>query len=228
MCEYYLEGPPLLAIEIINLYNPTEELERLGLYLAYKTPEVWWLEPERGCVRQFVLENQSCKLHTQTDDWLESVAVKGLVVNFEKAWQPGWQQPLEVSYRGQVSELSKVRTTSSANPPSEFAEELREELLGSVLGVLAELKDEPDRGGFKADLAFAPRIGLAPTTITFEEFISWTTEAKFEVFDSKLVIGSERGNFELLGLPLMTFGLVEAFALLPDEIRGVVRGRTEG
>ena len=222
MREYYLEGPPLLALEIIDSYNPTQESERLGLYLAHKTPEVWWLEPERGCVRQFVLEGQTYTLHTQTEGWLESVAVSELAVSLDGAWQPGWQPLLNVAYRGQVSEWGEKG--SSRPPPSEVTEALREELLGGVLEVLAELKDEPDRGGFKADLAFTPRIGLVPTPVTFEEFISWTTEAKFEVSDNKLIIGSERGNFELLGLLLMTFGLIEAFSLLPDEVKGVLRG----
>lgn len=72
MREYYLEVPPLLAIEIVDPYNVREELGRLSVYGAAGTPEVWWLEPQRQLARQFVLQGRYT-LRTQTTGWLERV-----------------------------------------------------------------------------------------------------------------------------------------------------------
>lgn len=221
--EYYLEGPPLLAVEIIDPYNPREELERLSLYQMAGTPEVWWLEPHHQLARQLVLQGGRYSLQTHTSGWLESVAVQGLALHLDEAWEPGWAPPLKVAYRGKLSKLSEPVTTQA--PPLEggLTEAMRDELLGSVLSVLADLKDEPDRGGYKADLPFDPRPALAPQPITFEPFISWMPEAKFELMDNRLIVGSEQGNRELLGLLLVNFGLAEAYALLPDETKGALR-----
>ena len=229
MREYYLEGPPLLAVEIVDPYNLREELERLSIYAANRTPEVWWLEPGRGCARQFVLKEDGYTLRTQTAGWLRSIVVPGLELHLDNAWEPGWGPSLKVAYQGKLSRLSEppaAPAPASSQPPSEggLTEELRESLLSGVLNVLAELKNEPDRGGFKADLPFAPTVALTPQLVSFEAFLSWAPEAKFEVLDGELVIGSQRGNRELLGLLLMSCGLVEAFALLPDELKGLLRG----
>ena len=210
MREYYLEGPPLLAIEIIDPYNLKEELERLSIYAASRTPEVWWLEPERGCARQFILQEDRYKLRTQRAGWLGSVAVPGLELHLDEAWEPGWGPSLMIAYQGRLSRLSEPPPPSTRPPPEGgFTEAVRDSLLGSVLNVLAELKDEPERGGFKADSPFAPSVTLTPQLIPFETFISWVSEAKFEMLDGELVIGSERGNRELLGLLLMSCGLAE-------------------
>ena len=100
MREYYLDGSPLLAIEGVDPYNPAEELERLGLYFEYGTPEVWWFESAQALVRQFVLQGGDYTVSTYHDGWLESVAVEGLAVDLGGAWQPGWRPPLSMRYRG--------------------------------------------------------------------------------------------------------------------------------
>ena len=224
MREVYLEGPPLLAIEIIDPHNFKEELERLSIYAASRTPEVWWLEPDRGCARQFILQG-GYTLRTQRAGWLGSVAVPGLELHLDEAWEPGWGPSLKVAYQGRLSRLSEPPPPSTRPPPEGgFTEAVRDSLLGSVLNVLAERKDEPERGGFKADLPFAPSVALTPQLIPFETFISWVSEAKFELSNGELVIGSEGGNRELLGLLLMSCGLTEAFALLPSKVKELLRG----
>ena len=221
--EYYLEGPPLLATEVVDSHNLREEFERLGIYAAARTPEVWWLEPERGCARQFVLGDTGYSLRTQATGWLTSAAVQGLELHLDEAWQGG-RTPLEVRYQGRSSEFGRTPSPPDSPVREGLSDALREELLSGVLGVLATLQNEPDRGGFKADLPFAPSITLTPQPISFEAFISWTTEAKFELLGGRIVVGSDEGNKTLLGLLLMTFGLVEAFALLPEEVKGALRG----
>lgn len=56
-------------------------------------------------------------------------------------------------------------------------------------------------------------IGLRPTPITFEQYITWCPEAKFELVDGKPQIGGWEGTRNVLGLLLMTFGLEDVVAL---------------
>ena len=225
MREYYLEGSPLLAIEIIDPYNPAEELERLGLYFEYGTPEVWWFEPAHALVRQFVLQGGDYAVSTYHDGWLESAAVEGLAVDSEGAWQPGWRPPLTIRYSGKSNTRPEPQIPNI--PPHQTVEltDLEmETLLGEVLGTFDVPEGEPVRRGYHADLPFAPHVGLAPQQVSFEAFISWTTEAKFEVVDDQLVVGSPRGTRELLGLLLQSLGLIDAFSLLDADTKAVLGG----
>jgi Uma2 family endonuclease len=56
-------------------------------------------------------------------------------------------------------------------------------------------------------------IGSRPTPISFDQYITWCPEAKFELLDGKPSIGSWEGTRNVLGLLLMTFGLEEAVTL---------------
>ncbi len=76
-------------------------------------------------------------------------------------------------------------------------------------------------------LAFAPRIELEPIAISFDEFISWAPESKFESDDGRLVIGSDEGSRNLIAM-LMTLGLRETVKLFPAEAwRAAIAERTE-
>jgi Uma2 family endonuclease len=57
-------------------------------------------------------------------------------------------------------------------------------------------------------------INARPTPITFEQYLTWCPEAKFELMDGKPQIGGWEGTRNVLGLLLMTFGLEEAVTLL--------------
>jgi hypothetical protein len=61
---------------------------------------------------------------------------------------------------------------------------------------------------------FAPTIGRQPTRITFDHYLAWCPEAKFEWDDGQLIIGDWRGTRNVLGLLLMTFGLEATVSLL--------------
>ena len=82
----------------------------------------------------------------------------------------------------------------------------------------------PNKKGTEwGDLIFEPRINLDPTPIGFDEFISWSPESKFESYDNRLIIGSEEGSRNVIGLLLMTLGLRSAVALFsPDEWRRAI------
>jgi len=57
-------------------------------------------------------------------------------------------------------------------------------------------------------------IDMHPTPITFEQYLAWCPEAKFELMDGKPQIGGWEGTRNALGLLLMTFGLTEVVTLL--------------
>ena len=225
MREYYLDGSPLLATEVVDPYNLAEELERLGLYFENGTPEVWWFEPAHALVRQFVLQDDDYTVSTYHDGWLESVAVTGLAVNLEGAWQTGWRAPLSVRYRGKSNTQPEPRVPDvTPNQSAGFTDLEMETLLGEVLGNFDLPKSEQVQSGYSADLPFAPHIALTPQQVSFEAFISWTTEAKFEIVDGQLIIGSPEGTHELLGLLLQSLGLIDAFSLLDADTKAVLGG----
>ena len=56
-------------------------------------------------------------------------------------------------------------------------------------------------------------INARPTPITFEQYLTWCPEAKFELMDGKPQIGGWEGTRNVLGLLLMTFGLEEVVLL---------------
>ncbi len=72
------------------------------------------------------------------------------------------------------------------------------------------------KGGVGWDsLVFAPILDLEPFPITFDEFISWTGETKFEGYDGRVTVGTPDGTRPVFGQLLMTFGLIEAVKLMP-------------
>ena len=61
--------------------------------------------------------------------------------------------------------------------------------------------------------------------ITFEEYISWGGELKFEMIDGKpLFGGSDQTTREWLGLLMMTLGLSETVKYLPAKAWATVVG----
>ena len=66
-------------------------------------------------------------------------------------------------------------------------------------------------------LPFSPDLQHEPVPIAFEQYICWCPEAKFEFWDGKPQIGSEKGIRNLIGMLLMTFGLASSVKVLPPE-----------
>lgn len=62
---------------------------------------------------------------------------------------------------------------------------------------------------------FASQVQMEPVPISFEQYIAWCPEAKFEFWDGRPQIGGKIGTRNLIGMLLMTFGLAEAVKLLP-------------
>lgn len=68
------------------------------------------------------------------------------------------------------------------------------------------------------ELPFQPNIQLEPTPISFEQYICWAPEAKFEFLEGKPDIGNREGIRNLIGMLLMTFGLTSSIAVLPPTV----------
>ena len=68
------------------------------------------------------------------------------------------------------------------------------------------------------ELPFQPEIQLESTLISFEQYICWTPEAKFEFFKGKPNIGGKTGIRNLIGMLLMTFGLTSSIKVLPPTV----------
>lgn len=81
----------------------------------------------------------------------------------------------------------------------------------------AQTRIPNEKGTRWGDLIFKPRVNLDPVPIRFDEFISWAPESKFESYDNRLVIGSDEGSRNMIGMLLMTLGLRSAVRLFPSE-----------
>lgn len=68
------------------------------------------------------------------------------------------------------------------------------------------------------ELPFQPELQLPPTPISFEQYICWSPEAKFEFFEGKPDIGGRTGIRNLIGMLLMTFGLTSSIKVLPPTV----------
>ena len=78
------------------------------------------------------------------------------------------------------------------------------------------LKRAGSRDGIRWNsLVFAPILELEPFPITFNEFMAWTGDTRFESFDGRIAVGTLDGTRTIFGQLLMTFGLVEAVKLMP-------------
>ncbi len=76
----------------------------------------------------------------------------------------------------------------------------------------------PENGLGWGELPFQPEIQLKPTPISFEQYICWSPEAKFEFFEGKPDIGGKTGIRNLIGMLLMTFGLTSSIKVLPPTV----------
>jgi Uma2 family endonuclease len=79
-----------------------------------------------------------------------------------------------------------------------------------------------------ADLAFQPLPDLESRPISFDQFVGWAPEAKFERIHGKPWIGGPEGTRNVLGLLLLTEGLSRAVAVLhPSKWIAAIRHEEE-
>jgi len=194
--EYFLDGAPDLIIEVMHPATKAFDAGlRLERYQAAAVPEIWLIDPASESIMVYRLNGSSYTIQEiKTEEMLDCQVLHGLTLFPAKLWEvkkDPWQ-----NYRDMVTYHKGTLKDKPA------------------------LARENDTGDLDSDfhLPFAPDIRLMPTPISFEQFISWAPEAKFEWFDDRPHIGGGNDtNLHLTGLLLMTFGLTEAVGMLPEE-----------
>lgn len=190
--EYHLEGAPDLAIEVVAPFmRPFDFGTRLDRYAAAGLPEVWMLDWERHTFEPLAL----------VDGIFEKIPVEHEI--FVSRTIPG----LTVRHQNLFDTAGQFGTRPS-----------------DVFEVSPALKRNPTRASGHADayhytsMPFSPRFDSDPVNITFDEYISWGGEVKFEMMDGVPVFGGgEQTTREWLALLIMTLGVVEAVKYLPKE-----------
>jgi len=190
--EYYLDGPPRVAVEII--LEGSAEQDRVlkrHLYEEGGIPEYWLIEAAAQQASFFRLgaDGRYYQTSEDPDGIFRSTAVPGLALSLPHLWtmkERDWDRP-------GLPFLPPIGTRRVEDLPP------------------LERSHDPDELGWDS-VPYAPRVGLQPVPIRFEEFISWCPQAKFEIIGG-LWIGGSEGSRRCMGMLLMTLGLVEAVKL---------------
>ena len=186
--DYYLEGPADLVIEILLPDHADQDREvKRRYYEQGGVPEYWLIDPALQQVTYLRRLNGTYRHgYPDADGAYRPASMPRLAFYLEKLWTfDPYEGPLE-----------PVVFVSESQPEEGAA-----------------AKRSKDNLGY-GSLPFVPRIGLEPTAIYFDEYVSWCPEAKFEYGDNRIEIAGMR---EFLGLLLMTLGLVETITLLPPH-----------
>jgi Uma2 family endonuclease len=188
MCDDYLEGPPDIVIEVVTPYMRTFDF---GVRLArYAVAGL----PE---VWMLDFEKRSFEPLLLKNGNYEKIPVEGEV--FTSISIPG----LTVQHQKMFDSVD-VRGMM----PLQIFE------VPDTIKSMIDSEEEVEFDG----VPFAPRLGLQPVKITFQEYISWGGEVKFEIMDGKPVFGgSDETTREWLGMLMMTLGLAETVKYLPPS-----------
>lgn len=189
--ESYLDGPPDLVMEVVTPYMRAFDFGiRLERYALAGLPEVWMLDFERRSFEPMRLDAGSWVKSPVENEVFASTSIQGLTVQHKKVFDS-------------VEEFGMEPLQIFEVPPSITKQKHR-------------FGDEGELGW--GSVPFAPRLDLGPVRITFEEFISWGGEVKFEMADGKPIFGGgDETTKEWLGLLMMTLGLAETVKYLPGE-----------
>lgn len=178
--DYYLDGPPDLAIEIST--PSTRDFDygiRLERYAQAGLAEVWMLDIAERRFRPHVLGDAGYQELALTGPIYSSPTLPGFGVEHGRFFETADE------FGSQILEIFTIpeQVYSRVPHPVTF---------------------EPELGG----LAFQPRFDLGPVPIRFEEYVSWGGELKFEYMNGKPVFGgSERMTKEWVGLLVMALGV---------------------
>jgi hypothetical protein len=193
MREYFCDGPASIAIEVLQSGNQEQELViKRREYERGGVPEYWIVNPFAKAVEFLELgkDGRYVPLPVSADGIFRSIAVPGLALRLERLWE------------------DKAKSFSSdglfEDPPAELQGERNRSW---------QQNEHYDELGWDS-LPFAPTPDLEPVPIRFDQFISWTSEAKFEWYGAGPKIGGLEGTRRCLGMLLMTLGLVEAARLI--------------
>ena len=182
---YYLDGAADLVIEVILPgHSYADKVAKKAYYLAGGVTEYWIIDPKTEQIEFW--RNLNGQFHQQQPE------------------PDGCYRPNNIP--GLVF-MSQRLWQESRFDPELFRLEV--EPSGERLQI-----DYDENGLGWGELLFQPDIQLEPTPISFEQYICWSPEAKFEFFEGKPDIGGKTGIRNLIGMLLMTFGLTSSLKVL--------------
>jgi hypothetical protein len=188
--EYYLDGPAELVIEV------TRPAHRDYDYQTKRT------QYARAAVPEYLIVDPA----TQTADFLR--LVQGEYVpqtpDVDGLYRPQSVPGLAIAPHRLWAEAARFAAHGPSNP---FLVETSQPLARRLHG--------RDNGLGWGRLPFAPRLDVSPVPLRFEEYICWCPEVKFEFWDGRIQISGEEGVRNLVGMLLMTLGLVEGCRSAP-------------
>jgi hypothetical protein len=196
MREYFCDGPASIVVEVLQSGNQEQELIiKRREYERGGVPEYWIVNPFAKSVEFLGLgkDGRYVPLAISLDGIFRSVAVPGLALRIAQLWE------------------EKNKFFHSAGLFEDPPVELRGERERSW-----RQNEHYDKLGWDS-LPFAPTPDLEPVPIRFDQFISWTSEAKFEWYGAGPKIGGLEGTRRCLGMLLMTLGLAEAARLIEPK-----------
>lgn len=185
--EYFLEGPPEIIIEMIQpgCSSYVQEVKR-SRYAAAQVPELWILDPTQQHIDLLRWSNGTYHPQTADPDSRYPVpSVPGLTFFPEQLWNN--------ENRGHPDKSNLFEVTADAPQLDRIRD------FGSGI--------DETRGLTQL------QAQLKPTPISFDNYIYWCPEAKFELVDGRPWLGGRQGMQGLTGLLLMTFGLADAVTL---------------
>jgi Uma2 family endonuclease len=191
--EYYFDGPADLVIEVVLPGHEVQDREvKARLYAAGGVPEYWVIDPAARHVEVLTLSGGSYIAQAPDPDGRHhSTVLPGLTLDPARLWacldDPQERRELEDHIVFVEPSGISVGPSTAINDRERWTWEWR---------------------------PYTPPVGLNATPISFEQFIDWCPEAKFELLDGMPHIGGWDGTRKVLGLLLMTFGLEETVRLL--------------
>jgi Uma2 family endonuclease len=183
--DHYLSGPADLVIEILLPGHEAYDRDVKRLrYEAGGVREYWIMDPVRRKIEFLRI----------TDDGFRPCALDA-----DGKYRPG-------EFPGLAFQPARLWEGNSwGHGPNPFT--IETEMPGACGG-----KEKGGEGW--GDLTFDPRPEIEPLPLSFDEFISWAPEAKFELIDGKAWVGGSRGSRNVIGLLLRTEGLAQAVTVL--------------
>lgn len=191
--EYYFDGPADLVIEVVLPGHEAQDREvKARLYAEGGVPEYWVIDPAARHVEVLTRSGGSYVAQPPGPDGRHrSTVLPGLTLDPARLW-------------------------ACLDAPQE-----RREFQDQIVFVEpSDISVGPGTAGVDRERwtwewrPYTPPVGPRATPISFEQFIDWCPEAKFELLEGLPHIGGWDGTRKVLGLLLMTFGLEETVQLL--------------
>ncbi|MEO0869631.1 MAG: Uma2 family endonuclease [Cyanobacteria bacterium J06642_11] len=204
--EYFIDGPPEIVVELLQPGSEQygREVKR-NRYEAAGVPELWLLDVASECIELL-------------------------------RWAPGgYQQQLpEASGRYEVSSIPGL-TFFPDRLWRDEGESRRRSLEKPLFQVGARTPLRKGRIPYAGKGIDETRglvklqAQLTPDAISFDDYIYWCPEAKFELVDGRPWLGGREGIQGLLGLLLKTFGLLEVVKLAhpKDWVQALLQVQSE-